>query len=550
MSLRLPRGIRRLFRLGQVRPEVARDVDDELRFHFEEAVRALTARGLSETDARREAEAHFGDVGAYRDRLARIDEGRLRKEKRLQAWGLLRQSARSLVRSTRRQPVVIAGVIATFAVGIGANATMYGIVDRILLRAPDHIADPDRVRLVRMQRPLGRSGQTFVASAHSYADYEALKEHDGLQVAALLAEVTEEHVGRGESATVARVAPASAELFSVLGVTPHRGRFFSAGEAAPWSPLTAVVSAEYWTRVYGADPAILGSVVEIAGVPHTVVGVAPFRFTGVDVRAVDLWVPLEATLANSSIPCGGYGCTMLRIVARLGPETSDVAAEAQATSLVSAGRREAARPGVSDQVRVFLGSIIAARGPEASPESRLALLLGGVSLIVLLIACANVANLLAARGVRQRREVAVRLALGARRSGVVAQAVLESLLLAVIGALVAVGLARWGGGIISIHAAARRLLPRRRRQLAAARLRARTRDHRGPRRRRRPGASAPAPASHARSSRCHRGELAEAVAVGTRAHERAGGALGGAAGGCRPLRAERAGGARARSGHR
>ena len=146
--MRLPQSIRRLFRLGLVRPEVRRDLDDELEFHFEEAVGDLMRHGLTEAEAREKAQVRFGDERAYRYTLERIDDGRVRMERWALWWDILRQSLVSLARSTRRYPVLTAGVVVTLGLGIGANATMYGIVDRLLLQPPRHVVEADRLRRV------------------------------------------------------------------------------------------------------------------------------------------------------------------------------------------------------------------------------------------------------------------------------------------------------------------------------------------------------------------------------------------------------------------
>ncbi len=216
---------------------------------------------------------------------------------------------------------------------------------------------------------------------------------------------------------------ASAELFPLLGVSPIRGRFYTAEESAPGSPLTAVVSEEYWRSAYGADPGVLGRSVEVSGRAHTIIGVAPAGFTGIDLGKVDFWLPLEATHVLGTLNCLNHcGCYMFRAVSRVKPDVSMEAAEAEATRLVLNGRRG----DHTDGLRLVFGPVIAAQGPQAAAESRMAVWLVGVSVIVLLIACANVANLLMARGTRQQKEVALRIALGAASGRVVGQMMVES----------------------------------------------------------------------------------------------------------------------------
>ncbi len=444
--MRLPQTIRRLFRLGLVRPEVRRDLDDELGFHFEETIRDLIASGLTEAEARERARERFGDERAYRYTLERIDDGRVRTERWIGWWNVLRQSLASVRRSAARYPVQTAGVVITLGLGIGANATMYGIVDRLFLQPPQHVVDAERVRKVLLERPGGPNGEMITSNLSNYPDYSDLKSHDGLAVAGYTG-WHEATAGDGTSATFVRVASASADFFPLLGVVPLRGRFFTPEEAASGATLTAVVSAEYWSRAHGADPDFVGRTIEVSGIDHMVIGVAPVGFTGVDLEQVDVWVPLEATRAAGGRGLGSRGSRWMKTVSRLKEGVGIEVAEAEATTLVvNARRAEASRS--TDRVQVFLESVVVARGSEAPAESRLSLWLLGVSFIVLMIACANVANLLAARTAGRWRELAVRMALGAGRRRVVGQMIVESVLLSLAGGLLAIGLAQWGGAIV------------------------------------------------------------------------------------------------------
>jgi predicted permease len=411
----------------------------------------LMEEGWSEEGALEEARRRFGDPERYRYPMARMEKRRISMERRALWFDLFRQAFGSVARSCRRYPGFTLGVVLTLALGIGANATMYGILDRLLLQPPAHIEDHERVQRVFGQRPNFMTGEMTLGSTLTYPDYADLKAHGGLDVAAftLGQEMT---IGSGEEASRARVALATAEFFPLLGVIPAMGRFYSPDEAAPGSSLTAVVSEEYWERQLGGDPAVLGRTIEVAGRAHVIVGVAPRGFTGVGLEPVDLWVPLEAThdAENGENSClDRRGCWWLSVVGRLRGDVTEEAAEAEATRLHLNGRRamiEEER--YSERAGIVLGSVIAARGPEASDETRVARWLAGVSVIVLLIACANVANLLMARGTRRRRETALRLSLGAGRRRVVVQTMLESLALAVAGGVVALVLAEWGGGIV------------------------------------------------------------------------------------------------------
>src|SRR5262249_29391626 len=155
-------GLKRLMRIE--RPAaIERAVDDELRFHFEMTMKELTASGMTPDDARRETERRFGDVRRTRARLATIDRARLGQEKRAAWWAALSQEVRYAARGLRLKPAFTAGVVATLGLGIGANAAMFGIVDRLLFRAPDYLIAPERTHRIYFGR-VGPDKKEFVMS--------------------------------------------------------------------------------------------------------------------------------------------------------------------------------------------------------------------------------------------------------------------------------------------------------------------------------------------------------------------------------------------------
>ena len=448
MAKHAPRGpVRWLHLLGLGRPEPEESVRLEVEHHLAEATDRLIAEGWSPEQARREAERRFGDAGRYGPSMRRIERRMLTMEGWTRWSDLIRLSLLSIVRTIRRYPGFTAAVVVTLGLGLGANATMYGIIDRLLLRAPDHIVRPDEVKRLFLSRPFPLTGEMLLQQAFAYPDYADLKAHTGMTVAAYEYD-GERTIGSGEEAMRAVLALASAEFFPLLGVQPRLGRFFVAEESTIGAPPVAVISEEHWRRAYGADPDILSQSVEVEGHRMPIVGVAPAGFTGVDLRAVDVWVPLEAWRTRDSYTSciEGRNCYWMGAVARLHEGVSVEAAEAEATRLhLNARSEQVARDAYPSTAAITLAPVIAAAGPDAPGESRVARWLAGVSIIVLLIACANVSNLLLARSTRQRKETAVRLALGVGRRRLIGQAVLEAVVLALLGGALALALARWGG---------------------------------------------------------------------------------------------------------
>lgn len=444
-------GIRRWFRLR----DVERDVDEEISQYFAEMVRDLETGGMAPTAAREEAQRLFGDERAYRRELLTIDHRTERRLRVVARWEAVRDTMRHAVRSVMRSPGLAVGVVLAFALGIGANATMYGTVERLLLKPPAHIEEPDDVRRVLVQRTnhMMDGGRRYGATI-TFPDYVDLTRTSGFaHVAAQSSrDVT---VGAGEAAERVRGIFVTANYWPLVGVQPALGRFFTSEEDRFGGAQVAVISHRRWMSRYGGRADALGRTIDFGYGPYTIIGVTPKGFTGVDLEPVDFFAPFMTageTMQGGSEWADSRQWYWLQAIARLAPGVSAEAAQAEATTHHRAGRADSEN--YDREAEILAAPLLLAQGPNAPSEVAVARWLLGVAVIVLLIACLNVANLLLARLIRQRREVAIRLALGISRGRLLAQIMAEGLVLALLGGAAALLLAQWGGTYVQ-----RTLLP-------------------------------------------------------------------------------------------
>ncbi|HEU4628588.1 MAG TPA: ABC transporter permease [Gemmatimonadaceae bacterium] len=399
-------------------PDVRADVDDELAFHLETRAAEHVARGVPPAEARARARAEFGDLEAARRRCLAIDRERLRRRRRGEIGEAIRSDLRLAVRGLARRPGFTVVVLLTLALGIGANTAIFSVVHGVLLR-PLPYAAPERLVALWPDH--------FVSNAELL--YLRERMHTAERVETYSPGWSVALTGAGEPAQLpgARV---STGFFDALGVPPLLGRTFRPADARPSTSDVVVLSHALWRTRFGADPTIVGRRILLDGTPETVVGVMPpgFWYRDNDVR---LWQPI---VVDSSAAYHRESSALA--IARLRPGATPATALAELRALVAPMREALAYDadyGRDVDVVTLRDALV------GSVRTPLLVLLGAVACIVL-IAVANVGNLLLVRGAERRREMAVRMALGAGRARLVRQLLVESVVLAAAGGALGVAL--------------------------------------------------------------------------------------------------------------
>ena len=432
------------------------DIDEELRFHLEERVEELIARGTSTGEARRIALTEFGDVEEVRERLDEIDSRIARSRHRAQWWDALWMDLRYAARALARSPGLTATVVVTLALGVGANAAMFSFLDRVFLRPPSGVANPQQIRRFYVTQNSivmnGRGiGKIVTRTLLSPPELRAIRQAVGRDVRLSSYLEDRSRLGRGDGAQRVPVAYADSGYFEVAGVRPFAGRFFAGDEERlDGAPLVAVVTHRFWRTRLGGSSDVLGGRLELDGRIFTIVGVAPDDFTGMGVGAVDVWLPLGAARLPAIGGRPWYRSRTNMVLQVLGRVASGASLPAIESGATLAIRRPDDGGALRDTAAVVTtGPVIAALGPaQLAQEVSISTRLAAVALLVLLIACANVANLLLVRGVRRRREIALRLALGISRSRLTVMLLAEGLLLATIAAVAALVVASRAGAVL------------------------------------------------------------------------------------------------------
>ena len=398
------------------------EVETELRFHLENYAADLVRSGVEREEAMRRAKVELGMLPAQKEEC--------RRALGLRTWDDLRSDLRYAVRQLRSAPAFTLTVVLVLALGIGVNAAMFSIIDATLLRWLPYPNSRELVTLV----PLDAKG---VASFRSYADLEEWQRQSHAATMAIYG-LASRYLKTPEDDQIVSALEVSADFFTVIGTPPAMGRGFAPEEQVPGKGKVMVLSDRVWRNYFHADPAILGRQVTTNDVSYTVVGVMPPQFAfPIEDPVAQVWIPLEITPKHH---VRDFSTPPYEVIARLKPGSSLRIVGAELTAIqqrlvplydkqnvdVAPLRVEAVR---------YRDTLV----KNARPALRALMLAVG---IIWLIACANVANLMLARGMARQRELAVRGALGASHGRLVRQLFTESLLLSIIGAAAGLGLAQ------------------------------------------------------------------------------------------------------------
>ena len=424
--------------------DVDADIDDELRFHLDMRTRDLIERGWPPDAAREAALARFGDRHAVTATLHAHDIRQLRMQRRADTMSAFWQDLRYATRRLRQAPGFAVGVVLVLAIGVGATTAIFSVVSAAILR-PLPYRDP--ATLVTVRDLQGESDET-PASYPELLDWQAGS--DVFSDVAGYFRTSSALTGAGDPERLDGVRM-SARLPGMLGIVPLLGRSFLPEEDVAGTARVVMISEALWRRRFSADPGIPGRTITLGGQPHTIIGVIPHGTAALmptDLASgtrSDFWAPLRLTAENAP-----RGLHFITVVGRLRPGLALASARERLDVMAARLRADGT---TTHGVRIApLADLV------VGTSGQLMLILAGAVTMLLLIACANVANLLLARGAGRTQEMALRGALGATRGRLVALLLVENTVLALCGGLAGIALAY--GGVAWLRAIRPSNLPR------------------------------------------------------------------------------------------
>ena len=423
---------------------VDEELDEELQFHLQYEIERRVEAGASHVEARLAARRAMGATTQNMEEC--------RSMRSLDFVEQVVQDLRYAVRALLKAPMFTAVAVLSLALGIGANTAVFSVMDVLLLR-PLPVRNPSRLALMNLS---GKAGPRY---SLTYPMFEMIRDRNAVFSHTFAWAIRELQTPIGDDMAHISTVMASGDYFGGLDVDPILGRVFGREDDQPAGGRNgpvAVIAERLWERRYGRQPSAIGQSIVLNGTAATIIGVLPARFFGAEVgTAPEVWVPLNLQRQLENPRCiSSPTCWYLRVMGRLKPNVSELQATAQLKTISRGVMEESRPPERADRRADFLAQVVQPGSGSAGytglrqqvrvPLRVLMILVG----FVLLIACANLANLLTARASARHREVAIRLAIGAARTRILRQLLTESLLLAAIGAVAGLGIAIWATRIL------------------------------------------------------------------------------------------------------
>ncbi|MGH9377634.1 MAG: ADOP family duplicated permease [Terriglobia bacterium] len=428
--------LRALFRRGAVEA----DLNDELRFHFEQEVEKRVNSGLPREEAVRQAQVAFGGIDQAKEEC--------RDARGVRFIETTIQDVRYGLRQLRRNPGFTAVAVITLALGIGANTAIFSMVNAILLQ-PLPYKNPQRLVRLEITEP-GSASLDPVASGPDFEDWQ--KQNHVFEEMAAGFDANKALTGRSEPLQLSgfEVSP---EIFHLLGVAPLMGRTFTQDETQPGHDQVVILSYGLWQRAFGGDKAIVGKTITLGGEVYDVVGVMPRSLKFPDLwwgTKAEFWIPL-----NLEHPAWrrSRGDRWLWVLARMKSGVTVAQAQADMTTISRNLQQQYPREDTGANAKV-----LGLRGQLTKQVKPALLVLFAAVGFLLLIACANIANLLLAKAITRSREIAIRLAVGSGRIRLIRQLLTESVLLFLLGGVAGL-LVGWGALRILLYAAPEGYIP-------------------------------------------------------------------------------------------